>query len=198
MHNSIILFQKNMSQVRDLTTIYTSLNALSPGIDLSDILRSQLIMAVSALDYFVHVAIEEGMLEIYNKVRTQTDSFEKFCISLKNVQVAISSTQIHWLRGEIKDKTSHQSYQHPEKIADGIRLISNKALWNDVSTEMGMPAQDIKLKLTLIHDRRNKIVHNADEDILNPGNKQDITQPEVVKHIDFIESVVNAIFKVIQ
>ena len=46
-------FQISINRVRDLISIYKSLNANSTdALDLSDILRASLVLAVSALDYY--------------------------------------------------------------------------------------------------------------------------------------------------
>lgn len=50
------------------------------------------------------------------------------------------------------------------EIAEGIRLISDKKLWDEVAHKMGKPnrEKEIKQELSSIVERRNKIAHEAD------------------------------------
>ena len=86
MTNSIDLFKVNIIHVRNLGGLYTSLSYQNSSIlDLSDLLRAQLVMGVSALDSFVHSLMEDGMIEIYQKKRMSTNGYDKFIKSFENI-----------------------------------------------------------------------------------------------------------------
>ena len=103
-----------------------------------------------------------------------------------------------WLENEIRETLGYQSFQQPEKIADAIRLISYKKLWQEVANNMNKSAKDIKQQLTLIVDRRNKIAHEADIDpTFNIGNRWPIDEILVSETIDFIEELVENIHQVL-
>jgi hypothetical protein len=92
----------------------------------------------------------------------------------------------------------YKSYQQPDKIADGIRNISDKKLWDEVATKMNKPAQEIKQQLTSIVDRRNKIAHEADIDpTFNIGNRWSIDEVLVGDAVDFISQIVENIHQVL-
>ena len=58
-------FQINVGRARDLLALYTTLSATTTGVlDLTDILRAALVVAVSAFDHLVHEIARIGMLEI--------------------------------------------------------------------------------------------------------------------------------------
>jgi hypothetical protein len=102
-----------------------------------------------------------------------------------------------WLEDEIRERLSYQSFQQPEKIADAIRQISDKKLWDEVAIKMNKPTKDIKQQLTLIVDRRNKIAHEADIDpTLNIGNRWYIDESMVGDAVNFIEQVVESIHQI--
>ena len=62
MQTVINQFRANIVRVRDLGVIYSALKAQTTGaIDLSDILRTELVMAVSALDHYIHEIVRLGM-----------------------------------------------------------------------------------------------------------------------------------------
>ncbi|MEH2085839.1 HEPN domain-containing protein [Nostoc sp.] len=103
-----------------------------------------------------------------------------------------------WLEDEIRKGLSYKSFQQPEKIADAIRQISDKQLWNEVARKMSKPPEDIKQQLTLIVDRRNKIAHEADIDpTLNIGNRWYIDESMVGDTVDFIEQLVESIHQIL-
>ncbi len=103
-----------------------------------------------------------------------------------------------WLEDEIRKGLSYKSFQQPDKIADAIRQISDKQLWNEVASKMSKPSEDIKQQLTLIVDRRNKIAHEADIDpTLNIGNRWYIDESMVGDTVDFIEQLVESIHQLL-
>ncbi len=61
-------FGTNVGRARDLLALYTTLSATTTGaLDLTDILRTAIVVAVSAFDHLVHEIARIGMLEIYDE-----------------------------------------------------------------------------------------------------------------------------------
>jgi hypothetical protein len=103
-----------------------------------------------------------------------------------------------WLEDEIRERLGYQSFQQPDKIADAIRLICDKKLWNEVAARLGRDAKDIKQQLSAIVDRRNKIAHEADIDpTFGIGNRWNIDEVLVNDAVDFIEQVVESIHAIL-
>ena len=123
MQAAIDQFRVNIARVRNLGVIYNTLNAqTTAAIDLSDILRSELVMAVSALDYYIHEIVRLGMLEIYRGTRPETSAFLRFQISLERVRQAASAlTSDDWLDNEIRECHGWRSFQQAKPIAGAIR-----------------------------------------------------------------------------
>ncbi len=89
-------------------------------------------------------------------------------------------------------------FQQADKIADAIRYISGKKLWDEVAIQMNKSAKDIKQQLNSIVDRRNKIAHEADIDpTFNIGDRWNIDELLVGDAIDFIEILVESIHSVL-
>jgi hypothetical protein len=201
MQSAIDLFRISIARVRDLIDVHNSLKAQASSVlDLSDMLRAALVLAVSALDYYIHEVVRIGMLEIHRGPRPEPPGFSRFQISLGSARAGINAGQNidSWLEDEIRQRHSYKSFQQPEAIADAIRLISDKKLWEEVSTNMGSPARSIKQQLSLIVDRRNKIAHEADIDpTLSIGNRWPIDELLVNEAVDFIEQVVESIHNIL-
>ena len=196
MQVAIDQFRVNLARVRNLGGIYNTLNAQTTAvIDCSDILRSELVMAVSVLDYYIHEIVRLGMLEVYRGTRPDTPAFLQFQISLESVRQAVSApTSGNWLENEIRERHSWRSFQQAKPIADVIRLISDIKLWEQVSNYLGMPSQEIRQQLNLIADRRNKIVHEADMDPTPYDTQWPIDEALVDDAINFIEQIVETIY----
>lgn len=201
MQSALDQFHVSIDRVRDLIAIHNSVKAQSTSaLDLSDILRAALVLSVSALDFYVHEVVRLGMLEIHQGLRPEPPAFSRFQISLGSARegLSVALNLDYWLEDEIRQRHTYKSFQQLGSIADAIRLISDKKLWEEVATVMGRSAQDVKQQLSIIVDRRNKIAHEADIDpTLGLGNRWGINETLVNDAVDFIEQVVESIHSVL-
>jgi RiboL-PSP-HEPN len=249
MQSALDQFRISIGRVRDLIALHNSVKAQATGaLDVSDMLRAALVLAVSALDYYVHEVVTLGMLEIHRGQRsepapsanTTQSAFSRFQVSLGGARQdrltdidipswlkdeiqqaygepflqqshtvsalipAISNIIMNrlnnasWLENEIRERLGYQSFQQADKIADAIRYISDKKLWDEVSTKMSKPAKDIKQQLNSIVDRRNKIAHEADIDpTFNIGSRWSIDEVLVGDAVDFINQLVDSIHQIL-
>lgn len=171
MHSAIHSFGYAIQKVRDLGLLHSAIKSLTtPAIDPSDLLRSQIVLAVSALDHLVHELAIEGMLQVYDGVRPATAAYERFQIPLGALNVGgLPTLSRSSFEASIRERHSYLSFQRPDKIADAIRLFSDVSLWDSVATHLGTNAATIKARINLAVDRRNKIAHEADIDPSYPG-----------------------------
>jgi RiboL-PSP-HEPN len=249
MQSALDQFRISIVRVRDLISIHNSVKAQStPALDLSDLLRAALVLAVSALDYYVHEVVTLGILEIHRGQRSEPNpptnssqsAFSRFQVSLgaarqeRLIAIDIATwleneiqqnqgslflqqsylvsallpvisnsilnqlNNASWLEDEVRERLSYQSYQQSDKIADAIRLISDKKLWDEVATKIGKPAKDVKQQLSVIVDRRNKIAHEADIDpTFGIGSRWYIDEILVNDAVNFIEQVVESIHQIL-
>lgn len=202
-------FGKNISRVQVLDRVHTALdNTTTAALDLTDLLRAQIVMIVSALDLYIHEITRVGMLEAYNGKRPQTDAFLRFQVTLESTMQGIELAmqrisnaseddvgEDEWLDSAIRERHSHRSFQKPDDIADAIRLFSSCKLWEDVAKELNLNAQDVKSRLLAIVKRRNQIVHEADLIPDYPGTitRWPISPTNVTSTLDFIQDVCEAI-----
>ncbi|CAD5962573.1 hypothetical protein PCC9214_03284 [Planktothrix tepida] len=139
MQSAIDQFRISISRVRDLIALHNSIKVQATNVlDVSDILRSALVLAVSALDYYVHEVVTLGMLEIYRSQRpepratanTNQSAFARFQISLGTArQDRILALDIEsWLEDEVQQMQGEEFLQQPQTLANLIPLISNSLL----------------------------------------------------------------------
>lgn len=198
MLKAITNFRLNIQHVRHLGGIRQALLSLTTAaLDTSDILRAQIVLGVSALDQYVHEVTATGMVEIFSGTRPATDAFLRFKVTMEFVKnSAFVPNNAVLFESEVRERHSFLSFQHPDKIADAIRLFSSVQLWQEVAVKLAMPPADVKARLRLIVDRRNKIAHEADSDPSYPGARWPITEHDVIQTIDFIESLCEAMHSI--
>ena len=201
MLNPIEQFRENIERVQDLSGLHQAFgNVTTAAVDLTDLLRAQIVMLVSALDHYIHEITRVGMLEVYDGARPQTNAFLRFQVSLDAAMRGIpQSNSSDWLDTEIREKHGYQTFQHPDNIANAVRLFSSCELWRSVASELNQSDQDVKNRLRAIVNRRNQIVHEADLDPSIPGsmNRWPISPADVTSTLDFIRDVCEAIHSVV-
>ncbi|QDY83513.1 hypothetical protein FQU75_08865 [Paenibacillus polymyxa] len=192
MDKTIKQFNENIERIRMLHSVYLSYRSqITPLVDISDMLRSELVLLVSAVDFYVHEIVRIGMLEVFCEIRPETSSFRNYSISLKAVREALLNPEsFDWLEREVIEKHSWKSFQQAEKITEALRIITDADFWGRAALAMNSEPQLIKKKLNLIVDRRNKIAHEADMDPSYPGSRWPIDDTMVKESIDFVGSLI--------
>ncbi len=201
MDSAIEKFRADLKRARDFNAIYKALTVnTTPALELSDILRSELVMSVSALDRYIHEIIRIGMLEAYHDGRNKTPQFGKFMVSMQSVLEGFFPQQTNddWLEKEIIAQHSYKTFQRAENIAEAIRFISSVKLWEEVSKRLNMPAVDVKKRLDLIITRRNQIAHEADSNPSFPDTRWPINENMVNDAVNFIETIAESIYAIIK
>ena len=195
MKTAIDNFAFGIDRASDIHALHEGLVAkVTAIVRIDDLLRFEIIQSVSALDKFVHELTLLGMLEIIIGTRPRTPQFDSFTFSANSVLQFQNTGKIEVLANEITMKHSHVSFQHPDKIAEAIRLISPVALWNKVGAKLSRDPKELKRDVSMIVDRRNKIVHESDLDPSYPSQCWPILpiQAEGARHL--IRAVGFAIF----
>ncbi|MFC7966104.1 HEPN domain-containing protein [Streptomyces cinereoruber] len=190
----VSLFKQNMAYARDLIATASALRAqVTAAVNTDDLLRSSLVQGVSAFDHFIHEEVRARMIATQLGQHRRAKGFDRFRVSLASVSTALTAGGASWLEQEIREQHGYLSFQHPDKVADAFRLVSDASLWAEVAKQLGVPPDDIKRQLKLIVDRRNKIAHEADTDPTPPRSRYPIGEAMVRDSLDFLEKLVDAI-----
>ena len=197
MNKAIDAFRTSMDRARHLGGLHDALSSLTTSaVDASDLLRAQLVLGVSALDYYVHEITVLGMVAVFEGRRPLTPAFLKYRVAMDSV--LSGTTGYAWFESDIRERHSFLSFQQPDKIADAIRLFSDVKLWQQVALQLSMPEQDVKARLKLIVDRRNKIAHEADVDPSFPNMRWPITKSDVDQSLTYIGQICESIYVAVQ
>lgn len=172
--------------------------------DLSDLLRFEIVYAVSALDTFIHDLTRVGMLQSYSGLRSRTDSFKNFRVTVDTLLLVQNSNQPvslpaeYYFEQEIRRQHNHQAFQEPSKIAEALSLFwLEPHKWQKIAVLMAMNENDVKSEMKLICNRRNQIVHEFDIDPIS-RTRQTIVPSDAKDSVDFIEKLGTAIFNLIK
>jgi len=198
MSNSLLQFNKNIDSINTIDGIYTYLEGQVKAIDLSEILRAEYVLIVSAFDYYIHDIVREGMLKIFDGRKNTNENYDKFLISLKTLNLILSNNDENIRRQlldtEIRKITCKYSYQAPSNVERALTLIAVKSIWTSVSLTLKMQKKDLTKKLCLIVNRRNKIAHEADIDPIT-NDKIPIDRQSIIDVKIFITTLVKTIDK---
>ena len=183
-------FLQNVTRAAELGALYDHLvnNVAIPNA-FDDLLRSQLVYAVSAFDKLVHDLVRIGMVQAFAGARRPTEKYLNEGIQLRHLALlspvsipppAVVFEQI------VREKLSTLSFQDPNKLADGLSFIwPETQKWHVLAGALGMSDDDARTTLRLIATRRNAIVHEADLDPVT-HNKQTITKQEAEDATSFL------------
>lgn len=204
MFSAIRQLRENIARVRAIGGLYEAVDQLTtPIVDASDLLRTQIVMAVSALDHYVHEITRIGMLEVYDGVRPRTTAFARFQVTMEAAMTGITessenkSSENKWLDTEIRERHGYLVFQRPERIAEAVKLFCTLDLWATVAFRLNLRSQDLQTRLRLIVERRNSIVHEADLDPSYPNTRWPISYSDSRSSVDFVETICETIYSVI-
>ncbi len=208
-------FNEQIKSCKELYAVYDHLkNTLAFPQDLSDLLRAQVVYAVSALDKLVHELVKKGMIEIFNGERPKTNKFSTFGISLNTLMKiqeiasiempqSVEETAIYWFEQEIILKHKILSFQDPDKISDALSFIwIEEHKWHKIHSKITQPIgflpqmieKDMKTYLKNIVIRRNQIVHESDYNIFS-NTKNTINENETKNIVEFIQVLGKSIYE---
>ncbi|MGE6795416.1 HEPN domain-containing protein [Psychrobacter okhotskensis] len=197
-------FDDSYSRIKTMHSLYDHLlnNSKFPHDMISDILRSELVSVVSALDRFIHDIVKVGIIESYNGQRQLTNSCSNFQINIGDLKTFLNPTinqDPDIILGDIIDrKHSHLSFQDPKKIADALSLFwDDNQKWQTIASQLGSDQNTIKVELKNIIIRRNQIVHEADFDAFQ-NQLQIIKANDVENSVEFINNLVEVIYNLIK
>lgn len=197
MFNAKRIFHNNIRQANELGGLYDLMSqSVAIPEQFDDLLRSQVVNAVSAFDKLMHDLIRIGMVRIFENQRRPTGKYLNEAVAIQHLPgLAAGAIPPPPVRFEeiVREKLSKLSFQDPVKIADGLSYIwDDNQKWQRISQGLGMNDEDVKRKQRLIATRRNAIVHEADLDPVT-NQKLTITRAEAADISDFLLALGNRI-----
>lgn len=199
--------QRNLDYARDLTQAGSHFERLQLGaFEIADIYRAAWTQAVAALDHWVHEEIAERLLHLaerpdiarprhYPDIQLPLEAIEQI---RRGDLSARSAVDAYYVQKDL----SRATYQDPDRIREGLRMVADvNDLWQRVAVLLderagnGRSAQgkDVIDHMREIVRRRNKIVHEYDQDPASATGKRAIDGATTSLTINWIGQVVEAI-----
>ena len=200
MRHAKTLFFNLIAQRNVAAGLYEYLSENKIPVDSSDLLRWQWVLAVAALDKYIHDIVRIGMVDEFSERRVHTSKYNTFQLSMNTFSAISSSlTPAIEFEKEVVHRNSYLAFQDPDKIADALAYIWDKPnKWDIISSNMKtlISAKDLKTKLKNIIVRRNQIVHEGDCLFTTMSlSQQPICLSDTEDVIRFITELVEAIDK---
>lgn len=190
-------FNKNIENIRKKFDIYSTLTEKDLKEEAEDILRSQVVFLMSALDFYMHEIAKYGLLKIFNGEKPKTSSFKNFLVSIETVQLALKNPEsVDWLSEEIILRHSHETFMSDTKIKKVLAQISTKPVYTDVAPIVCKDTKELNEKLNNLYARRNKIAHQSDREH-GSINLNSINKDEVKNYIDLVDKFINEVHKIL-
>lgn len=177
-------------------------NKVTKAVSLDEVLRAEIVFAVSALDCYVHDVVRIGMTKALPLGSGEPNAYMKFGVSMQCVKRLLRASsegdRTSLLDQEIRRLHGFKTFQNATNISQALALIGIRKIWENVGSRLGMPATDVTTELNLIVDRRNKIAHEGDIDYsMGITSKYPIDLPMVQQAVTFLESLVTNMHAVI-
>ena len=197
MRNPKNTWNLNLQNVKKMHWLHEQLSKVVPAMDLSDILRAEYVLIVSAFDCYVHDVVLQGMANMFSGSKPDSRAYNELCLPMSAVKQLLVSTDSAIRESifnvSVKKLLAKDSYQSPKSVEYAMNLINLKNVWHKVGLKLSMPSKDVVLKLGLIIQRRNKIAHEADIHDLVSMDKTPIDRSDVDDTFAFLDQIVAAI-----
>lgn len=199
MRNALNTFNRNMDSIKTLHAIHEQFVKIYTALDLSEILRAEYVLIVSAFDCFLHDIVQNYMHHITFEIDDTAlipNEYRKFKMpldTLKSILEASDETKKQILHAALKKSLSEFSFESSKTVESAMSYIGVNKVWTKIAGLLGVGAEDIKKQLDMIIFRRNCIAHQADIANYTDESKQLIEREDVDEVINFIERITNII-----
>lgn len=196
-------FNRNIQSCKDMIGLYEIISIELPFLQdkAKDVLRSVIVLSVSALDTFLHDFYRTEIVESFLENSNYSIDFKKISINIaliKNLNNSNTDNEKrNLLAEELRNIQKTDTYQSPKSIEYIFTNLGISKIWSEIEKigVLNLSAKDIKEELGLIIDRRNKISHESDWDYFTQ-EKYDITKESSQNVVEFIDNFVTSINKI--
>jgi len=186
-------FSGDIARARDLVGLGQAIGNMTNGlVNATDLYRAALVQGVAAWDRYVHGVVLDRAVEIMLGRRTVGAS-SKVGVPLVDVAMLMNAPDAAGreltARSIFAERLARETYQRPNDVAAALAMVGIKAIWSTAFPN----AQQAKIALGVIIDRRNKIVHQCDYDPAVPGVAIPLTAPDALDALRVMNETVRAI-----
>ena len=184
-------FGREISRSRDLVGLAEKLRALmGHSLECYDLLRSAIVLAVSAVDKYMHDLLVDNLVQVFLGKRESSRGISSLRVPVNMTLEIHPGSNVYErevvYRCKVSEVLSRITCQRADDIGDGLKLICDDPFWSTFYGK-GTGAENMKRELNLIVTRRNKIVHESDVADPNLGDKWPIDADLVKSALNHME-----------
>lgn len=190
------IFDKDLEYSLTTTGLVNGLHTAGiRAVDLSDLHRSALVQAVSALDSFFCSEIQRLIVEITLGRRQANERRIDLRCTTNDLHRLLSADtddekEIH-LKSIVADSFQRKTYQKSSDISEALGWVGIADSWNRAFAN---EAKQLRAELDAVVERRNSIVHDADRDpTYASSNRLSIRGDDTLAAVKTVRKVVHGI-----
>lgn len=172
-----------------------------------DMIRSALVMAVGAMDSYMHWLVYQEITEVSNKQGGLPKRLANLDITFSEL-ASLADSVIEGRRQQkdtrpwvqVKNATQRrllrETFQSFDQVSGAMAMAGISKGWSSTAAHLSTTTEAIRIKLNQIVHRRNQIVHEGDIARSSRPRKvvlTDINHAEVSADVTWMESVINGI-----
>ena len=193
-------FKESMCNIKAQFSIADSLLDNENELGCKMIWRSQVVLAESLLDFFIHEMSKYCLFRMYTGQWEKTSKYENFMLPMSIVENAINSINSdEWFFEYLNMRFSRDVYLSAECMKDQLNMLGIgfvpvvvEAFPRDKEDTSKKDGTEIIQEL---FQRRNEIVHQNDRSH-STAEQSDISKEYVVDYLDKVEHIVYAIWNI--
>lgn len=182
-------FDLDITRARDLVALGQGISGVTAGrVDNADLNRFALAQAVGAMDSYVHGVVLDRAVDLLMGRLAVQPSESKIGLHFGAVQNVITAAspaaQELAAMSHIAQRLSRETFQRPNAIGAAFAMVGIPSVWK---AAFPTGAKKQMESVGLIVARRNRIVHECDNDLLSPGSLTPLSITDVQNAISTIE-----------
>jgi hypothetical protein len=186
-------FACDIARAKDLVGLGQAIGTMTNGlVDATDLYRAALVQGVAAWDRYVHGVVLDRAVEILLG-RLAVSTSRKAGLPLADVATLMNTsdptTRELAARSFVAERLARETYQRPDDVATALAMVGVKTIWSSAFRD----AEQAKIALGVVIDRRNKIAHQCDYDPVLPGTVVPLTAGDALDALRVITETVYAI-----
>lgn len=186
-------FKGDITRARDIVGLGQAIGTMTNGlVNSQDLYRAALVQGVAAWDRYVHGVVLDRAVEIMLG-RMQAGKSSKVGLPLGAVAVLMNVTgqadRELAARSFFAERLSKETYQRPDDVAAALAMVGVNTIWSTAFSD----AEQAKVRLGVVVERRNRIVHHCDCDPAAPGAVVPITAGDALDALQIVSETVTSI-----
>lgn len=172
----------------------------------SDLRRLSIVMAVSALDAYMHRLIVDKAYEhehLPMGLARLDVPFERLLAQADETTAAARATPRNsrprvGVKRDLRNRLLFETFQNFRRVSDALAMAGRGRKWNEIGQAMtpALAPDEIKARLDAIVQRRNQIAHEGDYRRLErpqDSQRNPISHREAQDDVDFLSRLIDAI-----